>query len=484
VRVRSNSRPPRTRRALGLALSLLLVAQAAACGGWRPWRGRDKAGAQRAAPHFRPGFNLFRPEQDVELGRQSAAQIAREVTLLRDAEVNGYVSRLGAKLAAHAPGEKFPYQFQVVSSREVNAFALPGGFIFVNAGTVAAARNEGELAGVVAHEIMHVALRHGTNQVSKAYVAQAGLGVLRSIAGEGEGADLGRVLERVGGAGANMLFLKFGRTAERESDLGGAQIVAAAGYDPRDMAGFFETLESQGGQRVPEFLSDHPDPGNRVASIKEVIPALEVSPEPARTSPDFERVKARLGGRSLPASAQPVRKGPSEPERVEPATRPSRPASPTAEFRAADGSFAFTCPANWETLRLGDSEHILAPAGAYGRRDGAAYVTHGLFVGAVSVEGETDLRAATDAFLQQQLRANPDFQVRGAPQEVSLAGRAAHAAVVTGPSPVTGKVEVNLVYTLYASEGRLFYLVAVAPEDEFETYRPAFEQAVRSLRVE
>ena len=479
---KSTGRPVRRHLRLRALLSLLLVVQAA-CGGWRPWGGGGSAGAQRAAPHFRPGFNLFKPEQDVELGRQSAAQIARQVPLLRDEELVGYVRRLGAKLAAHAPGEKFPYQFEVVAAREVNAFALPGGFIFVNAGTLAAARNEGELAGVVAHEIMHVALRHGTNQASKAYVAKRGLGVLRSIVGDGEDSDLGRVIDRVGGVGANMLFLKFGRTAERESDRGGAHILAAAGYDPRDMASFFETLQREGGRRLPEFLSDHPDPGNRVASINEVVPALEVSPNPTHSTPEFERAKGRLTGRSLPASAEPERKGPREPEDVEPAARPPQPDGAAAEFRAADGSFAFAYPRNWETLQVSESEHIIAPAGAYGRRDGAAYVTHGLFVGTVAVEGGGDLGAATDAFLRQQLKANPDFQVQGAPRQVSLAGREAYAAVVAGPSPVTGKVEVNLVYTAFGSGGRLFYLIAVAPDDEFETYRPSFEGAVRSLRL-
>ena len=464
---------------LRVSLSLLLVVLPACGGGWRPGRGGGSAGAQRAAPHFRPGFNLFSPEQDVELGRQSAAQIAREVPLLRDEAVVAYVRGLGARLAAHAPGEKFPYQFQVVSAKEINAFALPGGFIFVNAGTVAAARNEGELAGVVAHEIMHVALRHGTNQASKAYVAKAGLGVLRSIVGDGE--ELGSVIDRVGGVGANMLFLKFGRTAERESDLGGAQMLAAAGYDPRDMAAFFETLAREDGRRVPEFLSDHPDPGNRVASILELLPALAVRPEPTRNTDEFERVKGRLSGRSLPASADPERKGPSEPEAVEPSVRPSRPAGAATEFRAPDGADAFAYPENWETLRLSDTELIFAPAGAYGRRDGAAYVTHGLFVGAVAVEGD-DLAAATDAFLQQQLKANPDFQVRGAPKPTTLAGREAYAALVAGPSPVTGKIEVNVVHTAFGPDGRLFYLIAVAPEDEFERYRPSFEGVLLSLR--
>jgi hypothetical protein len=478
VKTKPTGHVPRRGLWLRVSLSLLLLTQTT-CGGWRPWGGGSSANGAPAAPHFRPGFNLFSPEQDVELGRRSAAQIAREAPLLRDEELVGYIARLGAKLAAHAPGEKFPYQFRVVASREVNAFALPGGFIFVNAGTIAAARNEGELAGVVAHEIMHVALRHGTNQASKAYVARRGLGVLRAVIGDGE--DLGSVIDTVGGAGANMLFLKFGRTAERQSDLGGAQLMAAAGYDPRDMAGFFETLAQAGGQRVPEFLSDHPDPGDRVASINELLPSLQVRPDPIRTTPEFERAKARLTGRRLPASAEPERRGPREPEEVEPAARPPRPDG-AAEFRAADGSFAFAYPRNWEALQVSETEYMLAPAGAYGRRDGAAYITHGLFVGAVAVKGD-DLEAATGAFLQQQLKANPDFQVQGAPRRVALAGREAYAAVVAGPSPVTGKVEVNFVHTLFTSDGRLFYLIAVAPEEEFENYRPSFEGVVRGLRL-
>lgn len=135
--------------------------------------GDEKAvnGSARPAPHFEPGFNLFSPAQDVELGRQSAQQIASQMPLLRDEAVVSYVRELGSRLANRAPGERFPYEFNVVASREMNAFALPGGFIFVNAGALTAARNEGELAGVISHEIMHVALRHGTNQASKAYIA-------------------------------------------------------------------------------------------------------------------------------------------------------------------------------------------------------------------------------------------------------------------------------------------------------------------------
>src|SRR5262245_61915986 len=124
---------------------------------------------------LKPGWNLFSPEQDVEVGRQTAQEAERQLPMLRDAQAQAYIDALGKRLASKAPGEKYPYQFKIVDDKNINAFALPGGFVYVNRGTIEAADNEAQLAGVIAHEIGHVALRHGTNQVSKAYIAQAPL---------------------------------------------------------------------------------------------------------------------------------------------------------------------------------------------------------------------------------------------------------------------------------------------------------------------
>ncbi|HEX5708732.1 MAG TPA: M48 family metalloprotease [Pyrinomonadaceae bacterium] len=460
----------------------------AACGGAS--EGVGEGG--RPAPHFKPGFNLFSPEQDVELGRQSAQQIAREAPLLDDAATVNYVRQLGARLAAKAPGHNFPYQFNVVATREINAFALPGGFIFVNAGTIAAAKNEGELAGVISHEISHVALRHGTNQASKAYIAQAGLGVLGALAG-GDSPELGEIINTIGGAGANMLFLKFGRTAETQADLEGARIMASAGYDPRDMAGFFETLQKQsGGQRIPEMLSDHPDPGNRVAAINELLPSLQMSRTPVRDSPEFQQIKARLtgrgagaGGAALRSSNEPERRGPQNPDDIEPGARPNAPSSSTKTFQAGDGTFAFSYPDNWDGLALrgGESNLVFAPRGGYGEIDGAVYVTHGIFIGTVDPSAP-DLERANSAYVEQQIQANPDFRVHRAPEAVQFGdGRRGYATVVTGPSTVTGVVEVDVIYTTATRDGRLFYLITMAPEDEFPRYQPAFEQIIKSLRL-
>jgi hypothetical protein len=439
----------------------------------------------RPAPHFQPGFNLFTPEQDVEVGRRSAEEISKQVPLLNDAPIVNYIRNLGAKLVAHAPGEKFPYQFNVVATRDINAFALPGGFVFVNAGAIMAAKDEGELAGVMAHEITHVALRHGTNQASKAYIAQKGVGMLSRVFGRDS--NLGQMVGAVGGTGANMLFLRFGRTAETQADLEGARIMADAGYDPRDMAAFFKTLQEQGGQRTPEFLSDHPDPGNRIQSINQELPSLHVSAKPVHDTPEFEQVKARLTGSraqgGLPSQAQPERKGPSDPNNVPQGSRPPPPSASFKQFQSKDGSFALQYPDNWDGLVADDANMIFAPKGAYGELNGATMVTHGIFIGAVAPQSR-DLPSATEAFVRQQLGANPDFRVQQQPRAVDLGGgRPAYATVVAGPSAVTGVTEIDVIYTTATSDGRLFYLITMAPEDEFEAYQQTFRQIIASVKL-
>lgn len=273
------------RKLKGFLLACVLAAQAA-CGGLLP-------GVMRASPHFSPGFNLFTPEQDIELGRHSAVEIEGQLPLVEDERTAAYVSALGARLAAHAPGYGFPYKFVVVDAREVNAFALPGGYVFVNAGAIAAARNEGELAGVLAHEISHVALRHGTTQATKSYLTKMGLGLLGALTG-GHETELGRLVGSFGVPSASAISLKFGRAAETEADIEGARLMAEAGYDPRDMAAFFQNLAARTGPRTGDMLGDHPDPADRAARIAAAVGSLPRAGRPLHDSEEFRRVKSRL----------------------------------------------------------------------------------------------------------------------------------------------------------------------------------------------
>lgn len=467
---------------IGLASALLLLQMS--CVSSEPTGPGSTPGQAntKSAPQFKPGFNLFSPQQDIEMGQQSAAQIVREMPLMRDPQIVGYVQQLGAKLAAKAPGEKFPYTFNVIGTKDINAFALPGGFVFVNAGAIAAARNEGELAGVMAHEIMHVSLRHGTNQATKAYLAKAGLGVLGSIAASQRDPGFAGILAQVGGAGANMLFLRFGRTAEHQADVEGARVMAQAGYDPRDMASFFKTLQEMGGQGVPEFMSDHPDPGNRIASIAEIYKSLPVSQNPTHDSQEFEVTKSRLTGAPIQASKDLARVGPSDPTHIKPGTRPESPASQSRTFQSPDGSFGLDYPANWSALNSGQSNYIFAPKGAYGQADGSLMVTHGIFIGVLQPLGR-DLAASNTTFIQRQLEDNPDFGVVRQPQSITFGSRPGFVTVVSGPSTSTGVMEIDVTYSTTTADGRFFYIITIAPEDEMPAYKAAFDRIISSLRL-
>jgi predicted Zn-dependent protease len=239
-------------------------------------------------------INLFSQQQEVQIGQRAAADAERQLPILRDGSVEGYVNAVVRRLAAAAPGARYPYQAKVVNSADINAFALPGGFIYVNRGLIDAVRNEGELAGVLAHEMAHVAERHGTEQMTKAYGVQAGAGILASIlAGRDRRLGLGEQI--VGSLGLNALMFKFSRDAETEADRVGAQMMARAGYDPMAMASFFDLLQSQrrgNPNAVAQFFSTHPAPANRSANIR--AQANSLGRGNGRTVGNLRAVQARL----------------------------------------------------------------------------------------------------------------------------------------------------------------------------------------------
>jgi beta-barrel assembly-enhancing protease len=249
-------------------------------------------GLAAAAPAS--AINLFSQQQEVELGRRAAADAERQLPMLRDGSVEGYVNAIVRRLAAAAPGPRFPYRARVVNAADINAFALPGGYIYVNRGLIEAARSEGELAGVLAHEMAHVAERHGTEQVTKAYGVQAGAGILAQILA-GRDRRLGIGEQIVGSLGLNALMLKFSRNAENEADRVGAQMMARAGYDPMAMASFFDLLQSQRGRNpgaVAQFFSSHPSPANRSANIR--AHSRSLGRGNGRTVGNLRTVQARL----------------------------------------------------------------------------------------------------------------------------------------------------------------------------------------------
>src|SRR2546421_10046887 len=219
--------------------------------------------------------NPYSPAKDVELGRQAAQQAERQMPLLEDRATQAYIEQVGQRMARAVPPEfqhpEFRYTYKVVNVRDVNAFALPGGFTYVNRGLIETAQTEGQLAGAMAHELSHVALRHGTAQATKAQKYQVGAGIAGILGTILGGPGLGQVAQ----APFAVYFLKYSREYETEADLLGSRIMANAGYDPRDLANMFRTIQAQGGGGGG-FLSDHPSPANRYARINQESQSLHI----------------------------------------------------------------------------------------------------------------------------------------------------------------------------------------------------------------
>jgi predicted Zn-dependent protease len=243
-----------------------------------------------------PGNTGVSKEQQEQLGQQTAAEVYKQMPVLPDSSAETqYVQQLGKKLVSVIPAENsWPYQFHVVPQKEINAFALPGGPIFVNIGTVTAAADEAQLAGVMAHEISHVYMQHSIKQLKKQQLQQGLVGILGAVLGQSNGAAAS--LARLGiGIGSGMLSLKYSRGDEAQADSVGAILMYRVGYPPVELAQFFQTLEQQGGASGPNFLSDHPNPGNRVAAIQQEIQGWP----PVNTQVNnqaFQRVKDKAQG--------------------------------------------------------------------------------------------------------------------------------------------------------------------------------------------
>lgn len=249
-----------------------------------------------AQTRIEPHRNSFSPAQDVQLGRQAAAEVRQELPMLNDGPTEALVEQIGRRLVAAVPSRfrqpAFRYSFDVVNLREINAFALPGGPMFLHRGMLQAARTDDEVAGVMAHELSHVVLRHGTLQAAKAQKFQLGA-IAGQVLGSIVGGRKGAIIAQGSQVGLGTYFMKYSREYEREADLLGAQIMARAGYDPRQMANMFRTIEQQGGRGGPEWLSDHPNPGNRYTAINREAASLRVNGS-ANTGGAFESVHARL----------------------------------------------------------------------------------------------------------------------------------------------------------------------------------------------
>jgi hypothetical protein len=435
--------------------------------------------------------NKYKTSDDVKVGRQAAAEVEQQMPILRDADATNYVSRVGQRLVNAIPSEfqhpEFQYYFKIVNARDINAFALPGGPMYVNRGMIEAAHNEGEMAGVMAHELSHVALRHGTAQASKAQKYGLLAGIL-GIGGQIIGGPAGAAAQ-IAGQGVGVYFLKFSREYETEADVLGARIMANAGYDPRDLANMFKTIEQQSGGGGGGFLSDHPSPTDRYARINQEAQYLRVT-NPIRSNGDFERVQSRLRGMGRAPTMQEIAQGGQRYPTGEstgnyptnaPRGRVEYPSTRYTQYSTVGGLVRVSVPSNWQQLAENNSVWF-SPQGAYGQYQNQVVYTHGVNLGVTQTQSRS-LPEATQQFLNGLTQGNGSLRQRGSLLRTTVAGRTGLTTTLTNVNEATGQAETVTLVTTQTRSGELLYLLAVAPDNDSASYQAAFRNVMRSIQI-
>jgi len=402
---------------------------------------------------------LFSVSQDVQLGQEASHELERQVAVIHNRELDAYLALILGKLekskyarTLNGDGSRdalFPFSIHVIYEKKVNAFSLPGGPLFVNTGAIQAADNEAQLAGVMAHEMSHVVLRHMTNQATKReFVALPAI-----LAGSLAGNTLLGQLTRLGiGLTANSALLKFSRADEAEADYNGAEMMADAGFNPIEMARFFEKLEEKAGRAgaIEQFLSDHPNPGNRINAISDEVREL-----PRRAYVDDETEQfghVRDVVKHLPAEA----------------SQPSD--APSKELRTFEGrSFSLQYPDNWQVQRGEQPDAVtIAPRG-------------GVLPEAVGYGLQANYFAGdSDALIHSLEQANPEMRLAREARSIEVGGQPGLLNTLNSKSPYGGG-EVDVLVTVARTEG-LFYIVFIAPKSEFDKIQPTFEDVLRSVK--
>jgi len=471
---------------------------------------------QSSGPEFPdPGNPHMSRDQQRALGLKAAAQVYEQMPVLPDSSPETqYIRRLGQKLVSTIPAQNsWPFEFHVVAQKDINAFALPGGPMFVNIGTITAAADEAQLAGVMAHEMSHVYMQHSAKQAAKAQTT----GLLAGLAGAVLGATIGGTAQELGQAGIQMgaqgLMLKYSRTDESQADAVGAVILYKAGYNPQALADFFKTLETQGGA-PPQILSDHPNPGNRQEAIQKEIrnwPPKQYagdSTEFQATRKHAMGVKAYTGeeiaagakagqwsafNKKNGATFNPTSAALTNTSGSTPATPPT-PAAPAVSLDsvlpsqrmvATDlGPVKLQRPENWDVMmpkQQGQSVTIAPKAGVAGNDIGYGVMLNGV----ASSNGQPTNIDDMTRRLMQDMEQNNALQPAGDPQPITVAGVQGRSVAMHSVSPfsINGKPdkERDWLVTIPQSDGSVIFMVFVAPQSHYDRFQPTFEAMLKSL---
>jgi beta-barrel assembly-enhancing protease len=451
-----------------------------------------------------PGSASMSKADQEKLGLQAVAEVYKQMPVLPDSSpITQYVQQLGKKLQKQIPSQySWPYQFHVVQQKEINAFALPGGPIFINVGTMNAADNEAQLAGVMSHEMSHVYMQHSAKQAPKRELAQI-LGALGGIFGNSTIGTLARTGIQVG---AGTVLLKYSRSDEAQADSVGAIIMYKAGYNPMELAHFFEKLAKEGSSG-PQFLSDHPNPGNRSEAIDNQI--HNWPPEKYLSdSQSFVGAKKQASGVKAYSSQEisdGAKNGLWAKQNIETGAAPKNTQTAVAAAGASSGAVAsitfdqvkpsgdftevhqngisISYPSNWSTAS-GQNSFTIAPRAGVSQNA----IAYGVVVSTAQDANAGSLDQVAQDLIQNLAQANPGMRQNGSVRTIHVNGTEGRTADLASNSPVqqngTAVPERDWLVVVPRSGGSYLYLIFIAPEKDFAALRPTYQKMLDGLRVE
>lgn len=422
-------------------------------------------------------------DQESQLGKEAAAEVERTMEVVRNPEAEAWLNKIGQRLAQTPQANAYPYYFKLVNEPSINAFALPGGPMYVHTGLIKAAESEDQVAGVLAHEMSHVALRHGVNQMSKQQTWQTIMGVVGAAAGlAGNNGQCGLLCQAVqmgGGLTQNAVLMRFSRDHERDADLNGARMMSAAGYNPLALAHFFEKLEAQSGasagpKGLTAFLSSHPAPGNRKEYIEEDIRFYAKRDYNASTG-NFASVQRAV------AALPPPKKKPGALLQV--VQGQSRGNLPSGYKDLQTQGFSIGYPAAWQAGQgsQGGGLFIVPQGGAVQSQGGGMELILGALADYYQPQsGTSGLQAATNELLQSLKKGDANMKVENS-RAMQLGGQSAlMTKLMTKTSNQQESDQIVYFYTSMRGD-LLFNLAVAAPPSRLAEAEPIFQQMTQTL---
>jgi hypothetical protein len=451
-----------------------------------------------ARVELQPCKNSITPQQQIELGQKAVHEVYQQMPVLPDSDpVTKYIQALGQKLVAQAPGYHWPYNFHVVNVADINAFALPGGSIFVNLGTIQAASNEAQLAAVMAHEISHVVLQHSicNYEKEKRVGLFAGIGQIASGLILGDTA-LGALAVKGIGLTAGLSFLRMSRGAEEQADLEGVGILYDTGYDPRAMPQFFETIQAKYGTGGAQFLSDHPNPGNRTEYVDKEISSFVPRTRYVTNSTQFTQIHKKVAGmRAYTAKEvdsgvwkrkdpnQTVSTGVNQYDPNPPANAPVDITPPQNWITFQGSGFTMQIPSNWQAAGNQGSAMLAPPGGiTQAANSQAGNLVYGVLTDTFHPDATASSTEMFNQLIAELTRENPGLEP-GPAGRVRVGDASAENVQSVNRSANNGRGEHDWIVAL-PQNGAMRYFVFVAPQADYEKLRPTFERIVNSIRLE